>query len=386
MTTTTTTTTTATRTADRSGPAHVLVIGAGVSGLTTALVLARRGIRVTVVAERFAPDIVSAVAGALWEWPPSVCGRHHDERLLQRSKTWAMSSYCSFARIAANPHTGVFLRPAVFYFRQPVADNLSELAKMHELQARVPGFVHDPALIRQHGVNPDAGVVDAYSHLAPMVDTDRYLAWLRQAVLAAGCRLISGRVSGTLREQEHRLLAEFHAAAIVNCTGLGAVELAADPALDPHRGALIRVVNDGSTMPRITTAHAVAHDATSDTQDMIFIEPRGEDRLLLGGLVEPGAWDTDINLNNHQPLRDALARCQQFLPALAGAAIDQADPVRAGLRPFRTGNVRLETEPGTRIIHNYGHGGAGVTLSWGCARDTAQLIEHLLADGYQAAA
>lgn len=297
-----------------------------------------------------------------------------------------MSSYYSFARIAANPHTGVFLRPAVFYFRRPVADNPAELAKMHELQAHVPGFVHDPALIRHHGINPDAGMVDAYSYLAPMVDTDRYLAWLRREALAAGCRLISRRISGALREQEHRRLAEFGADAIVNCTGLGAVELAADPTLDPHRGALIRVVNDGTTMPRITTAHAVAHDATSDTQDMIFIVPRGEDRLLLGGLVEPGAWDTDIDLNNHQPLRDVLTRCTQFLPALAGATIDQADPVRAGLRPFRTGNVRLETEPGTRIIHNYGHGGAGVTLSWGCAHDVAQLTEHLLAARNLAAA
>ena len=55
----------------RHGNARVLVIGAGVTGLTTALVLARRGRQVTVLADRFAPDVVSTVAGALWEWPPS---------------------------------------------------------------------------------------------------------------------------------------------------------------------------------------------------------------------------------------------------------------------------------------------------------------------------
>ena len=52
----------------------VLVIGAGVSGLTTSLCLLRRGFAVIVVAEKFAPYITSVVAGALWEWPPAVCG------------------------------------------------------------------------------------------------------------------------------------------------------------------------------------------------------------------------------------------------------------------------------------------------------------------------
>jgi D-amino-acid oxidase len=70
-----------------------VVIGAGVSGLTTALVLARRDWRVTVVADRFDRDVVSTVAGALWEWPPSVCGRHHAEPLLARSAEWTMVSF-----------------------------------------------------------------------------------------------------------------------------------------------------------------------------------------------------------------------------------------------------------------------------------------------------
>ncbi|MGC9544536.1 FAD-dependent oxidoreductase [Streptomyces sp. UG1] len=296
------------------------------------------------------------------------------------------TSYRAFARLAANPHTGVFLRPAVFHFRHAVADNPVELAKMHELQAHVPGFVHDPALIRHHGVNPDAQVTDAYSYLAPMVDTDRYLAWLQREALAAGCRLISRRISGTLREQEHRLRDELGADAIVNCTGLGSIELAADPALDPP---------PGSPDPRGQRQHHHApHHHRPRRGPRRHQRHPGHDlhRAPGRGPAPPRRTrrtrrrDTDIDLNNHQPLRDALARCQQFLPALAGAAIDQADPVRAGLRPFRTHNVRLETEPGTRIIHNYGHGGAGVTLSWGRAEDAAQLTEHLLADRHPAAA
>src|SRR5215469_7401293 len=272
----------------RRGDARVLVIGAGVTGLTTALVLARRGRQVTVLADRFAPDVVSTVAGALWEWPPSVCGRHHDEPALDHAAGWAMTSYQAFAELAANPRTGV-VRPAIFYFRHRVDDNPAELAKMRQVAEHVPGFVHDPALISHHEVSPAARVIDAYSYLAPMVDTDRYLAWLQAEALAAGCRLVSRRIRGTLAEQEQPLLGDFAADAIINCSGLGSAELAADAALDPHRGALLRLVNDGRDRPRITIAHAVANDVTSDTQNMIFIVPRGEDRLLVGGIVEPGA-------------------------------------------------------------------------------------------------
>ena len=362
----------------RRGHAHVLVIGAGVTGLTTALVLARRGRQVTVVADRFAPDVVSTVAGALWEWPPSVCGRHHDEPALDHAAGWAMTSYQAFAQLSANPHTGVAVRPAIFYLRHRVDDNPAELAKMRQVAGHVPGFVHDPALISQHGVSPAAGVIDAYSYLAPMIDTDRYLAWLQAETLAAGCRLVRRRIRGTLAGQEQALLGDFAADVIINCSGLGSAELAADAALDPHRGALLRLVNDGRERPRITIAHAVANDVTSDTQDMIFIVPRGEDRLLVGGIVEPGQWDTDLDLGSYRPLQDMLARCAGFMPALAGLRLDRADPLRVGLRPYRAGNVRLEAEPGTRIVHNYGHGGAGVTLSWGCAHDAAELAERFL--------
>ncbi|HMC79917.1 MAG TPA: FAD-dependent oxidoreductase, partial [Acidimicrobiia bacterium] len=50
-------------------------------------------------------------------------------------------------------------------------------------------------------------------------------------------------------------------------------------------------------------------------------------------------------------------------------------PLRVGLRPFRRDSVRLEREPGARVIHNYGHGGSGVTLSWGCAEEVSALVK-----------
>ena len=81
----------------------VLVIGAGVSGLTSALCLRRRGYGVTVVADRFAPRVTSVVAGALWEWPPAVCGHHRDLVSLRRSKVWCRTSFDIFGELAQAP-------------------------------------------------------------------------------------------------------------------------------------------------------------------------------------------------------------------------------------------------------------------------------------------
>jgi D-amino-acid oxidase len=100
--------------------------------------------------------------------------------------------------------------------------------------------------------------------------------------------------------------------------------------------------------------------------------------LVLGGMTEAHEWNLDIGLDNYGPVGDMLARCQQFLPVLARAELDEKEPVRVGLRPFRTGNVRVELEPGTAIIHNYGHGGSGVTFSWGCADEVVGIAKALV--------
>src|SRR5437899_41050 len=103
------------------GPAsgrRVLVIGAGVSGLTSALCLRRRGFEVTLIAEGFAPHVTSVVAGALWEWPPAVCGHHQDRVSLARAKSWCETSHDVFAELAGDAASGVFLRPVTFYFER----------------------------------------------------------------------------------------------------------------------------------------------------------------------------------------------------------------------------------------------------------------------------
>jgi D-amino-acid oxidase len=359
---------------------HALVLGGGVAGLTTAWCLHQRGIRVTILTDKLAPHVTSVVAGALWEWPPAVCGYHHDEVSLARSKHWCMVSYRHFEGLAADPSTGVYMRPVTFYFRNRIEEHALHLQKMQEIATTVPGFRRDLALIRENGVNEHIGLVDAYQHLAPMVDTDVYMAWLLARLRSHAVPVLQRRIVMDLRQSEHMLREEFGADVVVNCTGLGSHEIAGEP-MYPLRGAVIRLVNDGVCVPRLTQAHCVSHDHVTSDQEIVFIVPRGKDRIVLGAIAEPHQWSTDIGLHNHEPVRRMYERCVEFLPVLRNAAIDPAEPVRAGLRPFRQGNVRLEAVPGTATLHNYGHGGAGVTFSWGCGLEAADRVEALLDSG-----
>lgn len=110
----------------------------------------------TVVAKEFASPvydkrITSEIAGALWEWPPAVCGHHTDEESLERAKIWCMDSYAKFVEMAMSAEeTGVFVKQSVFYFKDKVEDAPVQLDKMNEL-SHLPGFQHDENLIEQTG-------------------------------------------------------------------------------------------------------------------------------------------------------------------------------------------------------------------------------------------
>src|ERR1700683_363717 len=73
-----------------------------------------------------------------------------------------------------------------------------------------------------------------------------------------------------------------------------------------------------------------------------------------------------------------LERCTDIVPALAGARVLESI---AGLRPGRP-EVRVELDRDllpVPVVHNYGHGGAGITRGWGCAQDVAGLVGQLAA-------
>ncbi|KAJ3538631.1 hypothetical protein NM688_g6490 [Phlebia brevispora] len=367
----------------------VLVIGGGVTGLTTAWALLDAGYSVIVASDRWAcPDnpLTSQIAGALWEWPPAVCGMHTDPVSLDRSKRWCMISYHVFEKLhkllPAETH-GIRMRVSNFFFDSPIEEDAEEYAKMCEIEAaKIRGFQRDSTLIAKRAVNHSAGVIDAYRHEAPVLDTDVYMAWLRALVAAKGCQFVTQRISGDLRAIEDDLLDHYDAQVIVNCTGLGAYELAGDMTVYPLRGALIRLVNDGSRFPCVTEALIMAYDHAKQDEDggIVFIVPRNDRVLILGGIAQPDEGELDLTLDSPE-IRRMRNRCNQFVPGLDKAELDPDAPLVQGLRPLRAGNVRVERELSkksdgsfSRVIHSYGHGGSGFTLSFGCAGEVLKLV------------
>ncbi|MEV0746509.1 FAD-dependent oxidoreductase [Streptomyces sp. NPDC050273] len=303
----------------------VIVVGGGVIGLTTAMVLAERGDRVRVWSAAPAAATTSAVAGALW-WP---------YRIEPQDKVgdWSLTSLRWYEELAARPReTGVRL-----------------VEGMHRGE-------------RLAGLGPWAGqlkdVVETADGLRcrlPLIDMPAHLAWLEERVRAAG---------GSVERRDATSFAEPAAAAatVVNCTGLGARELVPDAGMRPVRGQLVLVENPG-----IEEWFTEADPASSETT-YFFPQPG---RLVLGGTADTDDWST---VPDPRTAREIVARCARVRPEIARARVLGH---RVGLRPARDAGVRIEAGPlpgGGRLVHNYGHGGAGVTVALGCAQAAAQLV------------
>ena len=111
------------------------------------------------------------------------------------------------------------------------------------------------------------------------------MVWLQALVASKGAQFSTARIYGDLHAQEHALLNMHGADFIVNATGLSGRELAADKTVYPLRGALIRLINDGSRFPVVSEALVVAHNHEKRDEDggIVFIVPRNDQTLILGG-------------------------------------------------------------------------------------------------------
>jgi len=370
-----------------SSSPRVLVIGSGVTGLVTSWVLLDAGSHVTILAREHAnfdlgkQRLASQIAGALWEYPPAVCGAHTDPISLQSSKRWCMESYHVYFALASFSKTaGVRILPSAAFFPYNVDMDPSQLGKMKEIQATsIRGFRRSASIISEHQIEPTYGAVDAYEILVPVIDTDAAMAWLTALVQAKGATMITERIIGDLLDQEASLLHRFNASAIINASGSGAKDLAGDKSCYPLRGALLRVRNDGTDFPKLNAALSIAADVNED-HEIVFLIPRGDDVLLIGGIAQPD--EEELNLTPESPvIKRMRERCEKFLPCLKDAKLVQDYPLAQGLRPFRKGNVRVEPESrryGSKIVHSYGHGGSGWTLAFGCALDVRELVKEIL--------
>ncbi len=307
---------------------HALVLGAGVNGLTTAIRLREAGWDVALWSERPPAETTSAVAPALClpykVFPP--------DRVLR----WATHSFAVFKDLAEVPAVGIQMREGVELWHEPVPDPWWR------------GVVDRFERCGPADLPP--GYRDGYRFTVPVIEMPIYLAYLLERFLAGGGRY-GQRTVGSLAE------ASSNSEVVVNCTGLGSRTVVPDDEMTPIRGQIVRVANPGLTR------------FVLDEESMTYIVPRSHD-CVLGGTVETGAWDLTPDPATAAAI---VARCTALEPRLATAAILEH---KVGLRPGRPA-VRLECETlasSARCVHNYGHGGAGVTLSWGCAEDVLALL------------
>ena len=322
----------------RAAAPDVLVVGAGVVGLTTAICLAEQGLAVLVRADRPPAGTTSAVAGAIW-------GPHLVEDS-ERTAGWRRETLAVLRELAADPATGVRIASGIEATRSepepgPPAGWLAELggARRCEPDALPPGFR------------------GGWHYPAPLAHMPTYLEYLRARLERAG---------GTLELATVRSLAAAAAGlpvgAVVNCTGVHARGLAAPGGELRVGGQTVIAANPGLTEFFI--------GLPGDGHELVYLFPHG-DTVVLGGTQVAGDWNPEpVPALAGRILRD----CAEVEPRLRDAAVLGH---RVGLRPVRP-QVRLEATRdragGPLIVHNYGHGGAGVTLAWGCARAAAALV------------
>ncbi len=315
----------------------VVVIGCGVIGLSTAILLREGGIDARIVSAEPPQETTSSVAAAIW-YPYKA----YPEADVLR---WGSEAFGVFEDLASVPSSGVRMRAGVELWRRPVPEPWWSEA--------VPGVRR----CRADELPP--AYRDGHAFTVPVVEMPVYLEYLMDRFSATGGE-IERRTVGRLEDLARE------ARVVVNCAGLGAGKLVGDRSVSPIRGQILRVQNPG--LDRFYLDE-------DDPEGVTYVVPRTGD-CILGGTADEGSWDTKPD----PAVADAiLGRCAALVPELDGVRVLEH---KVGLRPGRP-QVRLETElvGEMPVVHNYGHGGSGITLSWGCAAEAAGLVEGMLTAG-----
>lgn len=307
----------------------IIVIGAGVIGLSAARSLQLAGYDVRVLTRESPLSTTSVAAGAVWS----------GSGLEGKSRGWARVTLDHFLRLTEDPNSGV---------------SLQRMREVYAYKAPNPWY-RDllPFFQRLSKHEMRGGLAGGYLMDVPVVAPPLYLERLHADFLAAGGRLETRSVNSFDELADE-------AALLVNCSGVGARELAQDEMVYPLRGQTMLLEAPGVRVGYMD----------NDAVDHIF--PR-QDGVLIGGVKTKGDWNRELN---PAISADIMRRCSRIEKRLAKAKVLREF---VGLRPGRA-QARLEVEQfaaGCPIIHNYGHAAVGYTLSWGCAQEVVALARAL---------
>jgi D-amino-acid oxidase len=318
---------------------RVAVVGAGVSGLTCAVLFAEQGYGTAIFAEETGQRTTSAAAGAIW-YP-------YDVEPFASAVLWSLDTYKTLRLLAKTPATGVsMIELRTFSRTGPI--QIPDWAK--KLGARALDLSDTGDEREKSPAIPPKTFASGFRIEVPLTDTTVYLDYLADRFLAHG-----GSINECARfETLEGVPSDFEI--VINCSGIGAKDLVGDPDLEPHRGqvAIVRALN-------------LPYAVVCDDAPLMYAIPRTSD-CLFGGTNEQSE-NRDVDPATTKQIVDECSRVLGIdKPELLNA--------RVGLRPFRRSGIRLQAtrlKDGRAAIHNYGHGGAGFTLSWGCAERVVQL-------------
>ncbi|KAJ6005766.1 hypothetical protein N7451_003710 [Penicillium sp. IBT 35674x] len=352
---------------------NIVILGAGVTGLTTAYLLSQDPAnKITVIAKHMPGDYdieyASPWAGANYMPVGKEGSNHH---------AWERATWPALKELCEKyPEAGIHFRDSLIYNRKKDQESatgqwFSELVQPNPWYKDV---VPDFEAIPESQLAP--GIDNAQKFTSVCINTAIYLPWLIGQCVKTGAvfkRAIVKHISEAANAHHSGQKADV----VVNCTGLASKTLGGvlDDKMYPARGQIVVVRNDPGEM--------VSVSGTDDGEDeALYIMTRAAGGgTILGGSYQKHNWDAlpDPNLAN-RIMKRAIAICPKLVKE--GEGIEGLSIVRhgVGLRPLRDGGPRVEKDQvdGVKIVHNYGHGGFGYQASFGCAEDAVSLVKEVL--------
>ncbi len=360
------------------GGGRAVVVGAGISGATTALELGRSGIDVTLVAQEFGSATAAGLVPPVWDWPVPETGagfaRRRRPQAPERVERWAAETYARLMVLALDPRTGIDRCRANVYLDRAMRRDRGRRHTGERLREVTLGYAEDALLLHVHGVNRrQFGLTDAYRYLAPVVDTERYLQWLMVRLVDEGVRI---RRCHLADPTELRAVADDHdAEVVVNCAGLGASRFTDDPEVRAQPGAWAVVPRWVPGLESVQEVHTAWVRGRDGAPTQLSVAPLG-DRLVLG-MTGPGRAARSVDTATMIRLCTDLV-APQLAPQLGSSLVARSE-LRVGVIAARTGGGRVQLVDGPLpMVHNYGHGPASLVVSWGAAGTAARLALHAI--------
>lgn len=324
------------------------VVGAGVIGVTTATELQNRyrNAKIDILADKFYEDTTSYVAAGIFR-PGSDFSGPTDEI----TQKWIDNSYTYWDAIRKTrdgAKAGVVEISGYIFSEQ-----FPEIVRNSFLEKVCP--VYRPATKEELRLCP--GQWNYGSFITTIVtQSSLYIPWAVERFLSKGGKLVEEKINSL-----ENLGLKYDV--VVNCSGLGAKFLCNDRHVSPIRGQVIKV-----KAPWIKTFFYADYDT--------YIIP-GVDSITLGGCRQFDSWDLNVNKYDYLRIKE---QCEALVPSLKGAEFIGN---KVGLRPYRS-TVRVEKERKNingkvvKIVHNYGHGGYGVTTAPGTSLYACDLVQEIL--------